>query len=560
MTNEEVLQKQLDPGQVYIKNKTTGQLDIAGKDEFLNKQAKGTYFTQNNTPTHEIYATPSGSGSQGTNDTTVGDAYKGLIPGTDNSQDAAYDMYGNILKDQTQPYDENTIRQNTMNRFQSEIDALNRMYAEKKAAQLKRDTLAGEGRLGQNAAINARRGLLGSDFGASATDKVNTTNNEIIQGNQNLLDTELSDKVESILGQARQEANDEIKAKQAARISGAKDYIDFLKGAAERKDARISSTLANIYNNDITPNDATFKSLATQLGVSVEDLKGKYKQGKVAYDKANAEAVKPIIVDGVAYERQKNGTYKAVTPGKAESAEWQFVPATKYQQSGYFNKATGEFRPGRAGSVNLGGGIGGGSGVGNGRVNGVVKLSPEVQGWVDLINSGGAKITSVPAKLKTAVAGALASNVKSSSGGSSELKTNALTTAEGLLSKFNDGKGTSAVGKSGAFNSFGYGYIPGTERANFVNDFNSLKSQLSLDNIKLLKGQGAVSDAERALLEKASTKLNLAQSEDEFKTTLEDLVTNLKSEQAPANTVTKPQMMTLPNGTVLTLQSDGTYK
>lgn len=117
----------------------------------------------------------------------------------------------------------------------------------------------------------------------------------------------------------------------------------------------------------------------------------------------------------------------------------------------------------------------------------------------------------------------------------SELKMNALTTAQALLKKFNDGEGTSAVGKSGFLNSLGYGFIPGTPRANFVNDFNSLKSLLSLDNVKLLKGQGAVSDAERALLEKASTKLNLSQSEKDFKSTLEDLVKSLSNQTVSNN-------------------------
>lgn len=126
-------------------------------------------------------------------------------------------------------------------------------------------------------------------------------------------------------------------------------------------------------------------------------------------------------------------------------------------------------------------------------------------------------------------------NIPQQSSQASELKTNALTTAQALLKKFTDGEGTSAVGKSGFLNSFGYGLIPGTARANFVNDFNSLKSLLSLDNVKLLKGQGAVSDAERALLEKASTKLNLSQSESEFKSTLNDLVNTLNNQNNQQN-------------------------
>ena len=112
----------------------------------------------------------------------------------------------------------------------------------------------------------------------------------------------------------------------------------------------------------------------------------------------------------------------------------------------------------------------------------------------------------------------------------------AKVTAEELLQKFKDGIGTLAVGGSRFWTTpFAF---PGTEKGNFINDFNALKSQLSLDAVKLLKGQGAVSDAERALLAQAVTKLNLSQSEDDFKKTLEGIIVKLtgSSETPPANT------------------------
>lgn len=108
-----------------------------------------------------------------------------------------------------------------------------------------------------------------------------------------------------------------------------------------------------------------------------------------------------------------------------------------------------------------------------------------------------------------------------------ELKTNALNSAKTLLDKFNKGEGTSAVGTSGTLNSFGYGLIPGTQRADFVVQFNNLKSLLALDNVKYLKGQGQVSDAERRLLEQASAKLDLSQSEGEFKKSLTEIYNTL---------------------------------
>lgn len=95
----------------------------------------------------------------------------------------------------------------------------------------------------------------------------------------------------------------------------------------------------------------------------------------------------------------------------------------------------------------------------------------------------------------------------------------ALQSAKDLLTKFDSGV-TSAVGRSNLLGSFGYSLVPGTDRADFIAQFDNLKSLLSLDNIKLLKGQGQVSDAERKLLADASTKLNRNQSESEFRATL----------------------------------------
>lgn len=62
--------------------------------------------------------------------------------------------------------------------------------------------------------------------------------------------------------------------------------------------------------------------------------------------------------------------------------------------------------------------------------------------------------------------------------------------------------------------------------------FNQLKAKLSLDNVKSLKGQGAVSDAERKLLENASSSLNPEMSDTDFRATLEELRKNLRGEDA----------------------------
>lgn len=160
-------------------------------------------------------------------------------------------------------------------------------------------------------------------------------------------------------------------------------------------------------------------------------------------------------------------------------------------------------------------------------------VNPTVDSWANRVQNGSAKITDIPASqvgLRNAVSVALDAMGNSAEGKptTTELGKAALTTAKTLMDKFGKGQGTSVVGGSRLFGGALAGVTPGTDAANFKNDFNSLKSQLSLEGVKYLKGQGQVSDAERALLASAVTKLNLSQSDDEFKTTLQGVIDRLE--------------------------------
>ncbi len=74
---------------------------------------------------------------------------------------------------------------------------------------------------------------------------------------------------------------------------------------------------------------------------------------------------------------------------------------------------------------------------------------------------------------------------------------------------------------------------------NFVNLFNTLTANRSLDGVKFLKGQGSVSDAERLLLKQAMSELNLAQGEDAFKSSLQAIIDKLEG-NGSGITVTDP--------------------
>ncbi len=174
--------------------------------------------------------------------------------------------------------------------------------------------------------------------------------------------------------------------------------------------------------------------------------------------------------------------------------------------------------------------------------------NPVVDAWAQRIYNGTAKITDIPVSekgMRDAVTVALNANGNQTNGKptTTELGTAALAKAKALMKKFNNGTGTNVVGASQLFGG-GYfgGGIPGTDQFNFTNDFNTVKSQLALDAVKYLKGQGSVSDAERALLSQAATELNLSQSEGEFKSTLQTIIDKLEGNASSSSgfTVTDP--------------------
>lgn len=259
---------------------------------------------------------------------TAGQIYSGL--GEDPALAAAYDAQGKLIQDTQAPIDEAAIRANTVAKFQKEIDALDRYYASVKADRIAAETRLNQGRLGVDTAVQARRGLIGSDFGNAATDTINTKSEEIKSAIGQSVDAEKNAQIQSLLRQASVAADSEIAAKQAAKMKGAQDYIDFLKGAAQRKDDRANTAIAALIASGQEADDGTLKTLANTLGMDVSALKAKLTDAKQAAETAAAKAAKEStpelkVIDGIGYERQADGTYKAVTPGKAPEQEKPLV-------------------------------------------------------------------------------------------------------------------------------------------------------------------------------------------------------------------------------------------
>lgn len=353
----------------------------------------------------------------------------------------------------------------------------------------------GLGRLGSTRAISARSGTLGSDFGAAQKDKVVGANNDIEQS----INNEKLAAIAAITGKASQQAATEIAAKRQAQQQGLTSYLAYLSGQADRTKGKLDDLSQTFLSQGVAPSEidpTQLQDIATKYGVSTDDILASYGIAKKTKDAADAKL-------------------------KTEGDNTKFDQDLKTKQLALSQQQADADAAYKRGELSLG--------QYNAQTSRITALSGQYKAGLD---ASGNPI----------------------SGQASSLKTDALTSAKALLDKFTKGDGTSAVGMSRAL---GLQNIPGSAPADFQIQYNNLKSLLSLDNVKLLKGQGAISENERKLLADASTKLNLAQSEGEFKTTLTDLVTALSGETGADTTgangnTTGSVNVTDPNGVVHT--------
>jgi len=219
-----------------------------------------------------------------TEPTTPADAYKGLI-GQTGSEDYNQ-FYSNWLAQQRAaaeaPIDEAAIRQKTLEQFQAEIDALNQLYAQKRKEALQQIEAA----KGSSAAIQARRGLLGSDFGAAQTATVQKAGEDILSS----LDAERAAKEQAILSEVRTAGSAEIEKQTAAKKEAMNAYLEALKSEGTKTAANKAETIRRILANNIAVNDNMLKTLAEQLGVPFEELKADYNIAKASQAASQATA------------------------------------------------------------------------------------------------------------------------------------------------------------------------------------------------------------------------------------------------------------------------------
>ena len=225
---------------------------------------------------------------------TIAETYKDVkAPVADADAGAAIETGINLYKGAaTTPVDENTIRNNVLSQFQSEINAGNEIYAEK----LREAKVAGISRLGTGRAISARSGTLGSDFGAAQEDKIKTENASIEAGIQ----AERLAKIAEITGKARTAASEEIALKRKAQTEGLDSYLKFLGAKTERKAASLKAVANSLITQGIKPEEvdpAQLQEIASSYGVTPDELVSSFTSEKKTYDEAAAKAAAAAAKD-----------------------------------------------------------------------------------------------------------------------------------------------------------------------------------------------------------------------------------------------------------------------
>lgn len=246
-------------------------------------------------------------------DPTVSEVYKNFsAPKPNNELDSAINTGASIYQGQaTAPVNEGDIRAQTLARFQQEIDAVNSVYGEK----LREAKTAGLSRLGSGAAIAARSGTAGSDFGAAQNDKIVAGNTDI----ENSIRAENLAKVQEIINGADTAATNEIAAKRKAQQEGLDSYIKYLGAKTERKTANLKSVADSLITQKLDPTQvdpAQLQKIADSYGVTVDELKNTYTTEKKAADEAAIKQAKDNqvnLTEGQAtYQIQPDGSYKLV--------------------------------------------------------------------------------------------------------------------------------------------------------------------------------------------------------------------------------------------------------
>jgi hypothetical protein len=240
--------------------------------------------------------------------------------------------------------DSDAIRKQITQSMQREISATEDIYAD----LIRRQELENKGFLGSNRAIQARGGLLGSDFGAAQTQNQVNANQDLIRG----IGAEKSAAISAIMGEGSRALVKELQDKRIAQNSSVKDYINFLEGQQDRNLNRSNSLVNALIAQGIDPSEMTPEELsqvAKSYNLTENDILSSYQSSLSDEGELQKLSEGQSLVDSdgnVVYKNNK--TYKpednSVNYSNSEKKEIERTGLPDQETSDYFLTFPASFR------------------------------------------------------------------------------------------------------------------------------------------------------------------------------------------------------------------------
>lgn len=428
---------------------------------------------------------------------------------TENAQNALISGGYGITKDAQGNYvytapSQSDIYNKTLDQFQAQIDALDRLYATKKAEMTTQLATKSTGEIGSQRAIMAGAGMLGQVSGMAQKSNLQTEQEARLKTAEEGLSAELGAKKEALYGNVRTMAQNEYNNRISVYSQGIEKTLQYLKDRTATKSTNVSNIVRTAILNNIpldNPKDEWLSRYSQELGVPVSQIVEEYNTQKSVYD---AEQLKTQQAE----ETRLAGLAKTT----AETAK------LGVETTGLGNKAPDT--------------------IGNEKT-GIFAWNPQSNKYDILV------IPPVPTGKTLAEIAAEKVDAETKQTAIDKAQ-NALDVAKDLKEKFDAGYGNRAIGSiSGILANI----LPSPKTGDFIAKYDQLKGLMSLDFAKYLKGSGQISDAERKLLADSATSLNRKlQSPAEFAKTLNAIIANLEKATVPLQS----------SGTVIVIAPDGT--
>lgn len=178
-------------------------------------------------------------------------------------------------------------RSGILSQFQDQINSTKSAYGQ----LLAQTKLQSQGRLGEDTAIQARRGLAGSDFGGAQTEKVRSLN---MSEEQKVLAAQAA-ALAGIDSTVAQLTQDEINNRRNAKIRGGVATREYFANLETTKKANLEALATAFLTQGYNPlemDKTKLEQYAKSLGTTTSDIINSYLGGKAAQEASQAENLK----------------------------------------------------------------------------------------------------------------------------------------------------------------------------------------------------------------------------------------------------------------------------